>query len=309
VVDLSQDIPSHRGYDEKEIGELIQRATELHESSSGLSGESSRKLSLDEIEHIATELGISSEHLQAAAAELENRKNTDRQFNFWGGPFVVSESRVVNGDLTEEQWEDIIFELRRFSGRTGTITELGRTRQWSHTVGEDEEGIRFTRTQATIRTRRDHTSIEVQKRFGIVGALYPLVFIASTLLALAVTNAYPTPLASFLSVAGILGSVGAVRFLISNWSKKYSRKISGLADKLGEILASPATQSASSGIADGHSSSVGSLQDPMESRRIADTADLNQSTGISSDLDLDSESESNSDPDKSQQPDRGRTRA
>ena len=233
---MSNNEQSTRGYDEKEIGALIQRATELYEQASGESGESARKLSLKEIEHIASELGLPAEHLKAAAVELENKRKPGRSVNIWGAPFSVTESRVVDGELSEEQWEDIVIDLRLQSGRTGKTSSMGRTRQWTHTLGEGDEGVNFTKTQATVRPRNGQTSIQVQKSFGIVGALYYPAFILSVISAFAVTNAFPTPMAGFLSIAGIFGSMAAVRLLIARWTRMHTERMSGLADSLADTF-------------------------------------------------------------------------
>lgn len=240
---MSNNKQSTRGYDEKEIGALIQRATELYEKASGESGESSRQLSLKEIEHIASELGLPAEHLKTAALELENKRKTGSSFSLWGAPFAVNESRVVDGELTEEQWEDIVVDLRVHSGRTGRTNSIGRTRQWTHTLGEGDEGINFTKTQATVRPRNGQTSIQVQKSFGIVSALYFFALFFSVIAALAVTNSYPTPLAGFLSIAGIFGSLGAVRLLAARWKRMHTERMSDLADGLADTfeLTAPST--------------------------------------------------------------------
>ena len=61
---MDHDRPAHRSYNEKEIGALIQRATEMHEEAMGTS---ERSLSLKEIEHIAAELGLPPEYMRTAA--------------------------------------------------------------------------------------------------------------------------------------------------------------------------------------------------------------------------------------------------
>jgi len=102
-----------RGYTEKEIGALIKRATELQEQASGVSA---GNLSLTEIEHIATELGLSPEHLRTASVELEAGQISEKSFSFWGAPFVLDETRIVDEELSEDEWLQIVMELRRFSG-------------------------------------------------------------------------------------------------------------------------------------------------------------------------------------------------
>lgn len=294
---LSRSMPSTRGYNEKEIGALIQRATELHESSSGTASDESKNLSLDEIEQIASELGLPSVHLRTAAAELENRKNSESDFSFWGTPFVVSESRVVDGDLSDEQWEDLVYELRRNVGRTGQVTDEGQLRQWTHTVGEDAEGIKITKTSATARSRKGRTTIEIRKQFGIVGALYPLAFFFSVIGALAVTNSFPNPVAGWLSVTAIFGALGLVRLLIGGWKKKYKRNISLLADQLDATALMPATQTPSS---------AAIIEPATRAKTNADQNAVPIQSGLG---DLDISDDPSADSDQSSSSNRSRTKA
>jgi hypothetical protein len=61
------DEPRNRLYTENEVGALIQRASEIQERETD---EPERGLSFQELEHIASEVGIAGVHLRAAAAEL-----------------------------------------------------------------------------------------------------------------------------------------------------------------------------------------------------------------------------------------------
>ena len=160
---MEHDRPAPRRYNEKQIGALIQRATELREEAMGAS---ERGLSLEEIEHIAAELGLPPEYMRAAALELEDRVNSERAFSLFGGPFVINQVRVVDGTMTQEQWEQVVMELRAFTGKSGNVDEVGRAREWMYYAGEDANGINFQKTRVTLRPRDGQTSIQIQKHYG-----------------------------------------------------------------------------------------------------------------------------------------------
>lgn len=226
---MNHDKPSRRSYTEKEIGELIQRATELHEQTTGAP---ERSLSLEEIQHIAAELGLPPEHLQTAALELEDRLNTDKSFSLLGGPFVIDQTRVVGEALSDEHWEHIVLELRKFTGRTGEISEIGRSREWKHAIGETADGVSFTRTQVTMRPGDGQTSIQIQKRYGAVAFWYVPVLFLTIAFALALLNAYENLPAFLVGLGGIIGSLVGVRALITSWARRQKEKLKRLADKL-----------------------------------------------------------------------------
>jgi len=224
--------PAHRSYNEKEIGALIQRATELHEEAMGVS---ERSLSLEEIEDIAAELGLPPEHMQTAALELEDRLNSDKTFSLWGGPFVVDHARVVDKTMTQEQWEQVVLELRRFTGSTGQVSEVGRVREWMRAIGEGDGGFNIERTQVTIHPGDGQTSIRIRKHYGgaaimaYVGAFSSSVFFTFILL----HGEGLSDLVNFIIGIGIgLGTLPLVRVSLSLWAKRQKERLRRLADLL-----------------------------------------------------------------------------
>lgn len=233
---MNQDRVANQKYNEKQVGKLIQRATELHEQ---FVGESEQSLSLKEIEEIASELGLPSRFIQEAALELKEGNDSDNSFSLWGAPFVVHQTRVAEGIMTEREWEEIQLELQNFSGKTGTTRQTGSTYQWSHAVGEGEEGFNFEKTQVTVRPVNGRTSIRIRKYYDGAVAMYVLAFGLTSFLTLMVAHSLPdvAKLAELL-YAGFAGmtSLGVVRALISKSARNYRTKLSQLADRLLQIV-------------------------------------------------------------------------
>ena len=237
---MDHDKPTHRSYNEKEIGALIQRATELHEEAIGTS---ERSLSLEEIEHIAAELGLPPEYMRTAALELEDRVNSGRAFSVFGGPFFIDQARVVDETMTEEQWADIVLELQRFSGSTGKISTLGRVRQWLHAIGEGDGGFNFVKTRVTLRPGDDQTSIQIRKHYGGVAIpAYLVVFFISIFLLLAAINEFPNPVTLVLAAGGVIGALAGVRTLISLWARRQKERLKRLTNRLQQTLSASRPQ-------------------------------------------------------------------
>jgi len=270
----------NRSYNEKEIGRLIQRATELHESATG---ESDRNLSLREIEHIASELGLPREHLQAAALELEDSLNSAKPFRLWSGLFVIDETRVVGETMTEEQWEDIVLQLRRFTGREGKISTLGRNRQWVHALGEGDNGINFAKTQVTMRPGDGYTSIQIRKNFRGVAILYAIPLLLGIFF-MGVLLTEPFDLVKFAFAGGsLIGALVVVRTWISSWSKRQKGRFKILADRLQEtIRVTPSTvqevepTKGQVGVAERDESAPELIELPEQDESIAETDDREQ---------------------------------
>lgn len=218
-----------RTYNEQEIGALMKRATEIHEASEGASH---RYLSLDEIEHLATELGVPAEALRTAALELEHGRGPSRKRNLLGGPFAAEEMRVVNGEVSDSYWEDVVLDLRQATGRTGRISETGQAREWSYHMGEGDDGVNFTKTKVTVRPKDGQTSIHIRKQYGGLALWYPAAFIPLVSLMLAVTNAFPGPVVGFGSLAAVMAAMIVVRTVVASSSDRKKDKVRKLADRL-----------------------------------------------------------------------------
>ena len=140
-----------RRYTENDLGVLIQRATELQEAADG---QQASTLSLEDLEHIAAEIGLDPAHLRTAALELDSRARVSPGgFSLTGAPFSVSETRAVPGSLTEEQWAHAVELIRQFTGSAAT---------WMLLV-QHASGIRASRIwvcpSSIRRSRRVRTAI------------------------------------------------------------------------------------------------------------------------------------------------------
>ncbi len=242
---MNHDGPARRSYSEKELRALIQRATELHEAAKG---ESDRSLSLDEIEHIAAELGLPPEYLRTAALELENQPRSDKTFSLWGGPFVINQARVVDETMTQEQWAQAVMDIRALTGKQGHVDEIGAAREWTHAIGEGDQGINFVKTRIALRPEDGHTTIQIRKQYGGVAiSAYVAAFILSAALTIATIEAFegmglPDPANWTILVGVVLGSLAAVRGSLSVWANRQKEKLKQLTNRLHQTLSTPQSQ-------------------------------------------------------------------
>ena len=237
---MDHDGPTHRTYNEKQIGALIQRATELHEEATGAS---ERGLSLAEIEHIAAELGLPPEYMRAAALELDGREPSDSAFSLFGAPFVIKQARVIDGTMTPEQWEQVVMELRAFTGNSGHIDEVGNAREWMHYTGEGPNGINFQKTRVAIRPADGRTSIQIRKHYGGMALLYAVPLGLLVFFTLVLLSEPPDPAKFALAAGSILGTLALVRGSLSWWAKRQKEKLKRLTTRLQQTL-SPSTPQA-----------------------------------------------------------------
>lgn len=230
-----------RLYDDRQIGALIQRATELQERETE---RQDRGLSLEDIERIAGEIGISPVHLRAAAVDLESRLDEGRALRLFGGPYEVASRRIVHATVSDEQWEHIVSQLRRITGGSGSAGTVGQRREWTHSVSD--MGQVMVSTEVTLSPTEDRTTIELRSRFG-GGAR--LAYFVSLLLGGGAAGIFLdgtsyTDLVNALVIAGGgAGGVGAARLTIGYWARRRRDQLRRLAEWMQEQIAAGSTPS------------------------------------------------------------------
>lgn len=143
--------PNHlpRLYDEKEVGKLLKRATELQRQDPARASASSG-LSLTELEEAAAEVGIDPRFLRQAAAEMASGSRAARGLEVVTGErLTLTREAVVAGELDQDGFERVAEAIQVNAGETGQSSLLGRTLTWqAETAGK-------TRTVQVIVTSRD----------------------------------------------------------------------------------------------------------------------------------------------------------
>ena len=215
-----------RHFSEKEVGALVQRATELHEQAKG---ESDRSLSLDDIEQIAAELGVPVEFLRAAAAEIENDRDSANPFSLLGSPFVIRRSLVVDEKMTDDQWGDIVRKLRSAVGGPGQITTVGKNKEWFRSLG-------VGKTRVSVSSGDEETVVRLEQHFG-VGAL--MAYLAAVVPVVVLTGVMLTDAGANLIVGAglILTILAAVRAMVYLWTNREKARVQELSEVIGQTFA------------------------------------------------------------------------
>ena len=120
-----------RTFSEEQVQSLLKRATELHLMEDG----DRPGLTLKDIEHIAADAGIPPKYLRAALHEADHQVSTRNNSGHTRTHVFVE--RTVPGELTDEEWESVVFKLRKEYGSDlagvyglGAQYGLGLTSRW-----------------------------------------------------------------------------------------------------------------------------------------------------------------------------------
>ena len=225
-------MPNKRLYSDKEISAVLKRAAELQRGrgSAGTSG-----LSLAELEQIAAEVGIDPDFVKTAAMELEEGRTEDT-FHLWGGPTSVELERIVEGEVSEARWEEIVAEIRRIYEVAGETGQVGRTLEWIHRHQTGE------RAHVTLTPMGQQTRIRIFYRMTdwAVALHVPLlsVIITPIILQFIFLNLGPvleTGVAIFIVMAAFM----LARLAFGAIARRQERKARKLLARLEDLIAEP----------------------------------------------------------------------
>lgn len=154
------DLPSSpRLYDEKQVGKLLKRATELQQED-GSHTRATGGMSLAELEEIAGEAGIDPRFLRRAAAELASG---GFEASGWervtGEQLTLVQEAVVAGELPPEGFERVVAAIQMAAREHGQPSLLGRTLTWqAETAGKSRT------IQVTVSVRHGETHVRAEER-------------------------------------------------------------------------------------------------------------------------------------------------
>ncbi len=156
---MSDEDAPRRLFSEKEISRVLKRATELQE----IEGPTETTgLSMEELQQIAAEVGIDPRHLAVAVAELE--QDGDSRFHWLGAPTSFELERVVEGEVSEQQWEEMVLVIRQAFDLVGGVGRVSRWFEWTHDSKDQQ-------AQVTVTSQGGQTKIHLRVRFSKVAAL------------------------------------------------------------------------------------------------------------------------------------------
>ncbi len=231
---MSDEHAPRRLFSEKEISRVLKRATELQEAEGPTE---TTDFSMEELQQIAAEVGIDPRHLAVAVAELE--QDDDARFHWLGAPTSFELERIVEGEVSEEQWQEMVLVIRQAFDLVGGAGRVGRSFEWTHDSKDQQ-------AQVTVTSQGGQTKIRLFAHYPNAAAL---TFMTSTILAMMAAGSLAGFLApsAFLNfwtfVVGLLAaSFMVARFVFARMIGKKQHKTQQLLARLEQIVAEPATE-------------------------------------------------------------------
>jgi len=124
---------SERRYSEDEVAEILDRATETQSGERSVGSGSSTGMTLSELQDIGDEVGIPKDLITRAAASLDRSGPDDSAHRtFLGTTIGVGRSVDLPRPLSDDEWNQLVVDLRMTFNAKGKIRDEGAFRQWTN---------------------------------------------------------------------------------------------------------------------------------------------------------------------------------
>lgn len=226
-----------RRYDEKEVARILKRATEIRrEKRPGSREEEGDGLTLQELEEIAAEAGIDVAHLRQAALEVDLDPPDSGWARVAGAELTVTAQAEVEGELTEEGFQQVVATLQSTLKEPGHPSLMARILTWRNEVAKS--GGRST--MVSVACRGGRTTVRVEENLQQVAGAFHGGITAGGGMGIGMGFGLPMALATgsvLLGVAFPLGVIGA-GYVISRGSYRIyvDRRRRAVAHLLGRLV-------------------------------------------------------------------------
>jgi len=216
-----------RRYSDDEVAAIFARAAEGAPAPSA-SAPQEAGLTLAELQDIGREVGIAPESVAAAARALVSAAPRERR-NFLGLPISVGTTVNLDRKLTEDEWEQLVVELREVFNARGTMSGSGGFRQWTN--GNLQALLEPTPTGQRLRLRTTNGQVRRMLGFGTAALGFAGVITVASVGGGGLATALPG-VATAVAVSAFMFANSALR--LPRWARRRREQMEGIAARLTE---------------------------------------------------------------------------
>ncbi len=229
-----------RRFDDREVGLIIQRAGELQKTE--VARRDSGGMSLAELEQVAREAGLDPALVRRAALEIDAPASPQPSL-LAGAPMRLVYELSFDGELSVDEYEPLVAEIRRTVGEFGMVGTLGRTLTWSAAdSGYGNQRNRRRQLSVTVTPREGRTTLRIEESLsqlagGVFGGIMGGFGGGAGGLGLGLGMALHSVAAATGIVGGILlVSYAGARGLFSVLAGRRKHQLEQLRDRLAEYI-------------------------------------------------------------------------
>jgi hypothetical protein len=219
---------TERRFNESEVAAIFERATEARETRQRQLPSGEGGLTLAELREIGRDVGISSDLIVQAARTIDQvGRQTSRKW--LGLPIGVGRTIELDRKLSEDEWEQLVVDLRETFDARGVVRHEGSLRSWTN--GNLQALLEPTATGHRLRLR----TVKGDARSMIFGGLAMVGAATATLVLTALRG--PVSDIGMLSSWSLLGAmglgmVGMGALRLPRWARIRREQMEGVAERL-----------------------------------------------------------------------------
>ncbi|MBO6793759.1 MAG: hypothetical protein JJ895_07610 [Balneolaceae bacterium] len=201
-------------YSKKEVSDILRKASEI-QTQKDLYGDR-EGLTKEELELLAKEVGIDPDSLHKAIQSKDSVEFND-SFDWISGTSKIQEVAVVEGEVTEDNWDEIIREIRKVIGGIGKDSNQRNSFEWEQRLKEiGYRHISLTPKDGQTTIQYVYSWRGIRFMSNLFGFMIPSMFAAGSL----ADSGYP--LIAFLIAGGLAGLAGvlATRLFLKPYFEK-----------------------------------------------------------------------------------------
>ncbi|MGN8224077.1 hypothetical protein [Gracilimonas sp. BCB1] len=235
---------NNKTYTKKEFSRILSKASEI-QTNKDLYGDQDG-LTEEELIHVAEEVGISREALAEALQAIDEPDLDQQSYSLMKGTSRIQNSATINTVFTEDQWEDLVLEIRKVTGGIGKIRKTGNTFEWEQRKSD------FGYKHFSFTPKEGKTKIQMVSSWGpfkmIVGFLS--FFFAFIITLIAIKEISGKQLALMIAPFVGLGGFALSRFFLKNYYRRQKEQLAKLTLSLTKKIRSLGAPSSSIEIED-----------------------------------------------------------
>src|SRR5438445_10764416 len=214
-----------RRYIDKEMAAIFRAATEGPQSPQR-DVPPEEGLTLTDLQAIGREVGISPAAVAQAAQALDIRHGAAAR-TFLGLPIGVARTVNLNRRLTDQEWEQLVVQLRDVFNARGTTRSDGSLRQWTN--GNLQVLLEPTETGHRLRFRTLHGAARASIGAGLAALGVTAIVAIASAVGGYFTEAIPGMALLLFTGVGMIAS-GALR--LPRWARTRQRQMEALAARV-----------------------------------------------------------------------------
>lgn len=216
-------------YSRKKISAILNRATEI-QTQKDLYGDKDG-LTEEELLQLADEVGIDKASLLAALQE-EEINQFSQDYDWFKGTSSLQSVLTVDAEFNEEQWDEIIQEIRKVTGGIGKVTKNTNSYEWEQRKNDiGYKHLTLTPKDGQTRLQMVNSWNTLKTMAGFIGS-----FMGAILFLIFFKEAFSKQIGlMFTPVGGFAGFLLSRIFLKGYYDrqkKEFSQLIQSLANKI-----------------------------------------------------------------------------